>query len=77
MDREHLHGGCSDPHGIEIRHGVIGELVIERRVCRVADRIDKKNRIAVRRRLGRAASSDVAAGTRRVLDIELLSQPVG
>src|SRR5262245_53787784 len=51
------------------------ELVVERRVDRVR-RIGQQKRIAVRRSAHDRLGADVAAGTRPVLDDELLTEPL-
>ena len=51
------------------------ELVVERRVDRVR-RSDQKERIAVRGRAHDRLGADIAAGTRPVVDDELLAEPL-
>src|SRR5262245_49857928 len=52
------------------------EVVVERRVDRVR-RSRQEERVAVRRRLHDRLGTDIAAGTRPVLDDELLAEPLG
>src|SRR5262245_6097948 len=76
IDCKDLHRDRPDRYCIEACHGIIRDSVVETWVRSEADRIDKKDRIAVRRRLRCTARSDIAAGARHILDVKLLSQTI-
>src|SRR5262245_14282471 len=73
---EDLHRDRPDRDCIEACHCIIWDLVVETWIRSEADRIDEKDRIAVRRRLGCPARSNIAAGARHILDVELLAQSI-
>src|SRR5262245_55243577 len=48
IDGKHLHCGRPDGYRLEVLHGIVGDLVVEIRICREANSINEKDSVAVR-----------------------------
>ena len=73
------HGDIGEPRQVDDRRDVADEIETEIGEQRRIDRVrghDLQQRVAIGRRLGDRVGRDVAAGTRLVLDDELLAQPL-
>src|SRR5262245_24008038 len=75
IDKEHGSSADSEGHRLEILVGIVRNFIEQRRIHDVGAE-GNENGVSIRHRTRYLAGCNVSAGSRYVLDIELLSQPL-